>query len=57
MISRLLNRQIYISILILHYIIKSIVKNCKDSKSTKEKVSGSNPLNRDYIHYSDIQIR
>ena len=23
----------------------------------KEKVSGPNPLNHDYIHYSDIQIR
>ena len=29
----------------------------KDSKSTKEKVSGPDPLNHDYIRYSDIQIR
>jgi len=29
----------------------------KDSKSTKEKVSGPDPFNYDYIRYSDIQIR
>lgn len=28
----------------------------KDYQSTKEKVSGPNPLNHDYIYYSDIQI-
>lgn len=49
MISRLLNRQIYI--LFFPFSI--------DYKSTnqKEKVSGPNPSNHDYIHYSDIQIR
>ena len=29
----------------------------KDSKSTKEKVSGLDLLNYDYIRYSDIKIR
>lgn len=27
------------------------------STNPKEKVSGPNPSNHDYIHYSDIQIR
>lgn len=34
-----------------------IKRNWKDSKSTKEKVSRPNPLNQNYINYSDIQIR
>lgn len=29
----------------------------RKKKSTKEKVSGPDPFNYDYIHYSDIQIR
>ena len=28
----------------------------KDSKSTKEKVSGPDPFNYNYIRYSDIKI-
>lgn len=29
----------------------------KDQKSTKEKVSGPDPSNHYYIHYSDIKIQ
>ena len=35
--------------------IKSIRKI--RNQQTKEKVSRPSPLNHDYIHYSDIQIR
>lgn len=37
--------------------IKSIVKIRNQQNKTKEKVSGPDPLNHDYIRYSDIQIR
>lgn len=52
MISRLLNCQIFLFSIIP---IKSILKI--RNQQTKEKVSRPSPLNHDYIHYSDIQIR
>lgn len=39
---------------IFHYANKI---HCKDLKSAKEKISGPDPLNQDYIRYSDIKIR
>lgn len=37
-----------------HYANKSIIKI--RNQQTKEKVSGPDPLNHDYIRYSDIKI-
>ena len=34
----------------------NMVFNQINQKSTKEKVSGPNPLNHNHIHYSDIKI-
>ena len=49
--NRLLNRQIsLLSIMPIKSILK--IRN----QQIKEKVSGPDPLNHDYIHYSDIQI-
>ena len=51
----LLNRPIFrLSVMSIKSILK--IRN-QQKKKTKEKVSGPDPLNHDYIRYSDIQIR
>lgn len=52
MISRLWNHQTF-----LFFFRFANQMHCKDYKSTKEKISGPDPLNHDYIRYSDIKIR